>query len=1255
MKKLIYILFFLFFTFLSKAQAPIAQFTATPLVICPNESIVFMNQSVAGNTSIIQWVWNFGDGSTSTLQNPSHIYTFAGTFSVTLVVTDLNGVADAEVKTGYITVNPKPNVQFTGNSNSCTLPVQATFTNQTSGGGNCTYLWNFGNGQSSTLQNPTSVLYNLANTYNVSLSATFTATGCHATLVKPITISDFTSNFSAPDSVCEGSTVNFIDNSTLGVNNWSWNFGNGQSSIYQNPSCTFNNPGIYNVTLSSENTNLNCSSSITKQIVIVAKPIVSFVSNSQHGCLPFHVTFNNTSVGAMSSLWSFGDGSTSTGNTPPIHTYSDFDTFSVSLSCIGLLGCSASATYNNYIYTAPLFAKFVAIDSNGCSPVEADLFDSSFCYYLAYDPIVTWLWNIEGVGVYNGQNPPPHVFSTGLYDVSLTVMTQNGCASTINRPNYIQVGEIDTVDFTISPYIQCAKAPYFFNDYTVINVPFDSSELVYAWFFGDGGTSINMNTSHGYAVDTGYFNVIHQTIFRGCVKEKVIDSALYIRAPIARFYLFDSTYIGYDASKFVVCNPDSFPLHLLMNDISIKGVVSDDVKLVWKWSDSLGVTNVFEDADLDADNDGSIEKVYNDYGVYQATQIVYNYTTGCTDSVIHEISISHIEPGFSVLNDSICFGDEIQFISTTTSLNPINTNRLEFFTYIDTILTTLTYLFDTTGTYYATLYSGNTEGCSASFTMPITVLDLPTANISASDNASCAPVLITFSNTSTANGNGVTNLNHFEWTFTDNSTQLTSALSENVSYSFLTQGNFNTSLTLVDSFGCSSDTATVVTSITLPIVHFSFDSVVCNQSEFQITNETVGFGALNYYWELDDDSLGNSEDIALMFNESIDSTILSTNHILTLYAIDENGCIDSLSKTVSVSMPFASFDYTATSANLNNNNYATCPPVFEDFENQSSSIGAFESNWLFGDGNSSVLQNPSNTYVFAGIYSVQLTMTDEYGCIDDTIIHNYLKIDGPIINSSVIPSINLCDNEYLFDTISTSNVYQFIWDFGDSTSANDTIIAHNFPNIGTYYPTVTVYDDLGCKVIYPLDTLVLNNQLMAFFVPSTIDGETNSPITFTDQSIFNVPGMNWNWQLGDFDSTIVNNNTNSDVIFSYSLPYTYNVILTVTDSNGCIDDYQMLIHIQGNVEAPNVFTSNNDGVNDQFMFPYDLFETFNATILNRWGNVVYEHQNEKGIYIWNGKNQKEEEAAAGVYFYLIEGVLLDGAPFKIAGEVTKIE
>jgi PKD repeat protein len=89
---------------------PVAAFTALPLAGCATEAIInFTNSS----TGAVTYTWDFGDGGTSTIQNPGHVYVNSGIYTVKLIATNGFGCSDIEIKNNYITIHPKPNTNFT--------------------------------------------------------------------------------------------------------------------------------------------------------------------------------------------------------------------------------------------------------------------------------------------------------------------------------------------------------------------------------------------------------------------------------------------------------------------------------------------------------------------------------------------------------------------------------------------------------------------------------------------------------------------------------------------------------------------------------------------------------------------------------------------------------------------------------------------------------------------------------------------------------------------------------------------------------------------------------------------------------------------------------------------------------------------------------------------------------------------------------------------------------------------------------------
>jgi gliding motility-associated-like protein len=165
---------------------PTVSFMADSNIVCVPSIVQFNDNSVTGNPldPIHTWLWTFGDGTTSALDNPSHVYTTPGTYAVTLTVTTGNGCTNTSASPLMITAYPYPTAAFNVNSTSLNIPYDVLVCiNQSLGATN--YLWSFGDGGTSTLTNP-EYLYTTVGTFPVQLIATSTL-GCSDTAILTVT------------------------------------------------------------------------------------------------------------------------------------------------------------------------------------------------------------------------------------------------------------------------------------------------------------------------------------------------------------------------------------------------------------------------------------------------------------------------------------------------------------------------------------------------------------------------------------------------------------------------------------------------------------------------------------------------------------------------------------------------------------------------------------------------------------------------------------------------------------------------------------------------------------------------------------------------------------------------------------------------------------------------------------------------------------------------------------------------------------
>lgn len=341
-------------------NAPIADFTGTPLTGCNSLNVAFTDASLGTPTS---WTWSFPGGVPNTFigQNPPVInYAGPGSYSVTLTVSNAFG-SNSQTKTNYVVVNncPPPVANFTASPTiTCpNVPIQfADLSTNTP----TSWSWTFTGGTpaASALQNPI-VSYATPGLYSVTLTATnaygsnsITKTnyiGINACPPPPV------ANFSAsPTTICAGGTVNFTDLSTNTPTDWAWTFPGGTpiSSISQNPSVVYNTPGTYLVTLTATNSGGSNTKSVGSYITVnvCAAPVAAFSGYPTTICEGQAVTYVDQSTNAPTSWsWTFPGGAPAASAIQnPVISYPVAGTYNVSLTASNGFGGN-SLTKNTYI------------------------------------------------------------------------------------------------------------------------------------------------------------------------------------------------------------------------------------------------------------------------------------------------------------------------------------------------------------------------------------------------------------------------------------------------------------------------------------------------------------------------------------------------------------------------------------------------------------------------------------------------------------------------------------------------------------------------------------------------------------------------------------------------------------------------------------------------------------------------------------------------------------------------------------------
>ncbi|WP_052727984.1 PKD domain-containing protein [Methanosarcina vacuolata] len=336
-----------------KPTPPIADFSASPTSGNAPLKVTFTDKSSNSPTS---WKWTFGDGKTSTEQNPVHTYTKAGTYTVVLTASNAGG-SNTVTKSKYITVKTapiKPVAAFSATPTSGNAPLKVQFTDKSTGSPT-SWKWTFGDGKTSTVKTPVHT-YSKEGKYTVSLTVknaagTNTKTIKNYITVKTVPIKPVAAFSATPTSGKAPLKVQFTDKSTGSPTSWKWSFGDGKTSTVKTPVHTYSKEGKYTVSLTVKNAAGTNTKTIKNYITVKTapiKPVASFSATPTSGKAPLKVQFTDKSTGSPTSWkWSFGDGTYSIKKNPS-YTYDEAGKYTVSLTVKNAAGTNTK-TIKNYI------------------------------------------------------------------------------------------------------------------------------------------------------------------------------------------------------------------------------------------------------------------------------------------------------------------------------------------------------------------------------------------------------------------------------------------------------------------------------------------------------------------------------------------------------------------------------------------------------------------------------------------------------------------------------------------------------------------------------------------------------------------------------------------------------------------------------------------------------------------------------------------------------------------------------------------
>ena len=417
-----------------------ADFGANMTEACGSLNVDFEDLSNSSGGNITSWLWRFGDGSTSSLENPSKIYADCGYYEVCLTVGNQSGDTDTECRTGFIAIHCPPDAEFiaNGNARGCS-PLTVTFQDRSTFSDLpiVRWIWDLGGSAGVIItEDPNEVIqstYTISDIYNVTLTVvdefgcrgTATLTSVVEVLPSPDVDLDANKNFACTAPL----TVDFTnDDETSGVT-YEWDFGNGQTFTGPKPPLVvYQNNGSFDITITATNNTTGCTNVATYPGFVSIGTGVTFDLTRDSLCIGEEVTFFDLSTTQASSLsWDFGDGSPNVNVPVAMHSYDNPGMYTVTLTRNDIDGCTVMSSRDVFIFEAPTIT-IQADKKLGCEdPLVVN-------YSATAPPNTSFFWEV-GPGGFDGgstqQNPTFTIGRTGTFPVKLTASSPGGCTTEV--------------------------------------------------------------------------------------------------------------------------------------------------------------------------------------------------------------------------------------------------------------------------------------------------------------------------------------------------------------------------------------------------------------------------------------------------------------------------------------------------------------------------------------------------------------------------------------------------------------------------------------------------------------------------------------------------------------------------------------------------------------------------------------------------------------------------------------------------------
>ena len=1068
----------------------VAGFTSVDASVCQGQNVSFTD---ASSTPAVSWVWDFGDGTpTSGLQNPTHVYATAGSYNVTLNAVNAVGCPSTATKPSFVTINDNPVVNFNGdNTSGCVTPFLVNFTDVTPNTN--AWTWNFGDGSpASNLQNP-SHIYNALGNYTVSLQVT-DLNGCNgtATFNNYINIRNPQAGFlTNTQRGCTPLNVNFTDTSKSNnpITTWNWEFVNDATAAVvtsnaADPLQSFVDTGSYTVSLEVID-NKGCVNKVTRNayIGVGMKPIAAFTVSDDIICFKTSVSFTDASSTYTNFWrWDFGDGNTSNLKNPT-NTYAT-DTISYEVTLIAEhYGCQSDPVFYDSIKVLPPKADYTINPSVLCHFPDTITFNDAsagaFTYTWTFgdgnimkitDNLdATFDWEYNGIPYANdtvGKNPTHIYTSSNTYNTQLDVTNPNGCADFLNVP--LIVTNL-TPDFTQNILNTCENSGITFTDISTSTQ--GGAILNWSWDFGDGTPKILAVKNPIHLFNTaGNFDIkLIATDGNGCVDSITKTSLVTI---------YELPKLSFQADVLTGCAP------LDVNFTETATASAPETVDFWNWNFGDGNTLLIAD-----NKDGTYTWTYNGVVTDPAslskspmhTYLLrgnYNVSLTITDSKgcdttilkVNYIVPTHPYADFTVVATS-CDYNPVVFTNNSTGATSYDWNFGDLSPINHAISPTYTYTVANDANLTVTLRAIDANGCDSIITHPITIKH-PVADFFAENtliecfskapfpkfHSTCSPSIVSIL-----------------WTFEDplNPFSNTSIIDTPV-YKYSGPGLYDVTLRATDDFGCvDTEIKTDYMDVGGPFGTYTFTpDIACSPGE--ISFSTV--------------STPNTTKFQYVYGDGIDE-ILATPTSTHIYSkgqvympaivfYDDNECpyFDQItvpkSLTIYDSNPEFSADITFS-----------CMDTTVQFTDESIASDLITGwKWRFGDGDTSLVQNPTHDYV-KGLYNVELITTVANFCDFSITKPQYIKVyQTPIASFTITTNPSSILKTVIFtntsDTLGSPTTW--LWDLGNGKEDSTTNTTNFYIDHGTYPIILTAYTDPQCVDTAMVD-LIIDDY---FYVPN---------------------------------------------------------------------------------------------------------------------------------------------------------------------------